>query len=131
MNEPLRVYLVGAGVIARHHAAATAKLPVAVSLHVTDLNAGAGEDFLKQFPSAIAHRDLPAMLAVPAQQDDIAIVATPPFAHFDATIAALRSGRHVLCEKPLAMDCEQAVATLEEAKQRGKLLGCCSSRFLC
>ena len=35
-------------------------------------------------------------------------VATPVFLHAPQTIASLRSGRHVLCEKPMAMNYSEA-----------------------
>ena len=45
-------------------------------------------------------------------RDDIEAVAiiTPPGAHHDLSIAALSAGKHVLCEKPFAIDVGQAVA---------------------
>ena len=70
------------------------------------------------------------MLAKEPSLDDIVIIATPPSSHAELTIAALRSGRHVLCEKPLAMDVAQAKQMLDVAIQQRRLLGCCSTRFL-
>ena len=49
---------------------------------------------------------------------DAVVVATPATTHFDLVREALRSGKHVLCEKPLAMsvpDCCHLVAVAEEA----------------
>lgn len=76
------------------------------------------------------HDRLEDMLAVPAGAADIAIVCAPPSSHRDLAIAALRSGRHVLCEKPLAPGLADARAMLAAARSEGKLLGCCSNRFL-
>jgi predicted dehydrogenase len=55
-------------------------------------------------------------------RDDIDAVAiiTPPGAHHDLAIAALGAGKHVLCEKPFALDAAQAgemVAVAERAKR--------------
>src|SRR3954453_13359582 len=39
---------------------------------------------------------------------DLIYIATPPFLHHPQAIAALEAGKHVICEKPLAMTLEQA-----------------------
>jgi len=48
---------------------------------------------------------------------------TPVFVHAAQTIAALRAGRHVLCEKPMAMDYQQAVTIEQAAEETGRTLG--------
>lgn len=49
-------------------------------------------------------------------------VLTPNYAHYEITMAALKAGKHVFCEKPItvnyALSCEMA----EEAKKQGKIL---------
>jgi predicted dehydrogenase len=126
-----RIYLVGAGAIARHHANAIPKLPVnQVELHVADTNADALASFVRQFPQAQPHADLEAMLAEPSTPDDVVVVATPPVSHAELTCRALVSSRHVLCEKPLAFALTQAREMLRTARAKDRLLGCCSSRFL-
>ena len=39
---------------------------------------------------------------------DLVYIATPPFLHFDQAKQALKAGKHVVCEKPLAMTVAQA-----------------------
>ena len=124
------LFMIGAGVIARLHAHATAKLGEPVRIFVTDPSAAAIEQFTREFPQAIVCESVGTMLAKEPSPDDIVIIATPPSSHAELTIAALRSGRHVLCEKPLAMDVAQAKQMLDVAKQQRRLLGCCSTRFL-
>src|SRR5688500_15659364 len=106
----IRIFLLGAGVIARHHAAAALDadvLPGGAELHVADPNAAAAAAFLLEFPDAIAHPDVTSMLSLAAEPTDIAVIATPPFAHRDLVLEALESGRHVLCEKPLALTADE------------------------
>ncbi len=50
-------------------------------------------------------------------------VATPVFLHAPQTIQALRAGKHVLCEKPMAMNEAEARSMLRTASEMGKTLG--------
>jgi 1,5-anhydro-D-fructose reductase (1,5-anhydro-D-mannitol-forming) len=54
---------------------------------------------------------------------DAVYVATPVFLHGPQTIAALRAGFHVLCEKPMAMTFRQAQNMVEAAQQHRRRLG--------
>jgi 1,5-anhydro-D-fructose reductase (1,5-anhydro-D-mannitol-forming) len=54
---------------------------------------------------------------------DAVYVASPVFLHAEQTIAALRAGKHVLCEKPVAMNVAEASAMVEAAEGAGKLFG--------
>ncbi len=53
---------------------------------------------------------------------DWVYVATPPFLHREHVTAALAAGKHVLCEKPLALDLESADEMLRLAASKGVLL---------
>jgi 1,5-anhydro-D-fructose reductase (1,5-anhydro-D-mannitol-forming) len=50
-------------------------------------------------------------------------VATPVFLHAPQTIQALRAGKHVLCEKPMARNEAEARSMLRTASETGKTLG--------
>lgn len=128
----MRIYLVGAGVISRAHAKALSKLlPTGeVTLKVADPSEKNLAEFRATFPTAIGYNDATAMLAEAPRETDVVIVATPPVTHYELALQGLRSGRHVLCEKPLVMNREQAAQLLTEANARGLQLGCCSNRYL-
>ncbi|MDR3121063.1 MAG: Gfo/Idh/MocA family oxidoreductase [Clostridiales bacterium] len=53
---------------------------------------------------------------------DIVYVATPHHLHEEHTILALRAGKHVLCEKPIAVNAKQAANMYAEAEKRGLFL---------
>jgi len=54
---------------------------------------------------------------------DAVYVATPVFLHAPMTIASLRAGRHVLCEKPMALNYEDATSMELAARESGRTFG--------
>jgi 1,5-anhydro-D-fructose reductase (1,5-anhydro-D-mannitol-forming) len=54
---------------------------------------------------------------------DVVYVASPVFLHAPQTLAALRAGKLVLCEKPMAMNYAEAKLMVEAARAAGKTLG--------
>ncbi|HZO94494.1 MAG TPA: Gfo/Idh/MocA family oxidoreductase [Candidatus Baltobacteraceae bacterium] len=50
---------------------------------------------------------------------DVVSVASPPFDHHRSVLAALRAGKHVLCEKPLGLTLAHAEEMLAEAERAG------------
>jgi predicted dehydrogenase len=54
---------------------------------------------------------------------DAVYVATPVFLHAPQTIQCLRAGKHVLCEKPMAMNEAEARSMVTAAEQSGKTFG--------
>ncbi len=53
---------------------------------------------------------------------DLVDVCAPPFAHAEVSIAALRSGKNVVCEKPMAASLEECDAMLRARDESGKML---------
>ncbi len=54
---------------------------------------------------------------------DAVYVGTPVFLHAPQTIQALRAGKHVLCEKPMAMNEPEARLMVDAARESGKVFG--------
>ncbi len=63
------------------------------------------------------YRDL-----VEDEEVDLVVVCLPHFLHLEATVAALEAGRHVLVEKPMAVDVEQCDRMIEVAERADRLL---------
>jgi predicted dehydrogenase len=68
-----------------------------------------------------AFTDLDTALA--AGEADAVYVASPVFLHAPQTHASLAAGRHVLCEKPMAMNYAEATSMVAAARTAGKTLG--------
>ncbi len=66
------------------------------------------------------YADFDAMLADPNL--DLIDICLPPAAHPDATVKALKAGKHVFCEKPIALNPAEATRMVQAAKKAGKLL---------
>jgi predicted dehydrogenase len=64
--------------------------------------------------------DLTAFLA--RRDLDLVYIATPPFLHREQVMAGLAAGKHVIVEKPLALNVGQADEMIAEARRRDRLL---------
>jgi predicted dehydrogenase len=73
------------------------------------------------YPGALAFTDLSDALRDP--QIDAVYVASPVAMHAEQTITSLRANKHVLCEKPAALDFAQAESMAAAARKSGRLLG--------
>lgn len=72
-------------------------------------------------PGVKTYASYEEMLAKEKDLDGV-VVVTPNFLHAPATVAALSSGRHVLCEKPMATSVEAANRMIAAAERAGKIL---------
>ena len=89
---------------------------------VADLYACADPDdarrlaFEKEYAPAKSYGDYHTLLQ--DRHVDAAIICLPNFLHFPASLAALESGKHVLCEKPPTMNAAEMKVLREEAIKR-------------
>ena len=54
---------------------------------------------------------------------DAVYLATPAYLHYEQTLACAKAGKHVLCEKPLGLDAEQAGQMNDACRKHGVRLG--------
>ena len=57
--------------------------------------------------------------ALTAPDVDVVDIVTPNFLHLDIAMAAIEAGKHVYCEKPLALNAEDAKADVRGRKGAG------------
>ena len=98
-TSPLGLGVVGAGRFATFLTEAVADLPDVVVRAVSDRDREAAAVLAKTYDARV-HDTADDLVADPVV--DVVVVATPPASHAQIATAALRSGRHVFCEKPLA-----------------------------
>ena len=114
------IAIIGAGMIGAAHAAGyRTYLPRLASLSgrldtVCDVNADLAAKLAGTWGFARTSSDWRAVLADP--EISIVSICLPNFLHTEVTQAALKAGKHVLCEKPLALNANEARATLELAR---------------
>jgi predicted dehydrogenase len=77
------------------------------------------ENTLKRFPGARRYHDFREMLDREKDQIDAVVVGTPDHTHAVITLAALKAGKHVYCEKPLTRTVREARQVAEAAARAG------------
>lgn len=117
--ERLGVAVVGAGLLGSRHARVWNELADTELLWVVDSDLDRAQSVSARWGGRPAP-DLGAMLADPRVR--AVSVATPDHLHAELVLRALRSGRDVLVEKPLATTSAEARAMIEEARQRDLIL---------
>ncbi len=120
MTEPVRVGVVGLGGFGQFVLAAFANTPEVqvVAVHDTD---GERTHSVAEQHRVRACATYAELVELP--EVEVVYLATPPAMHGAAVLEALRSGKHVWVEKPLATSEEEAVAIEAKVKERGLRVG--------
>jgi predicted dehydrogenase/aryl-alcohol dehydrogenase-like predicted oxidoreductase len=120
MAEPLAWGILGAGRIARAFAQALAHSRTGRLAAVGSRDQAKAEAFAKEFGGVVPHGGYEALLADPGVR--AVYIATPHPMHARWAIRAAEAGKHILCEKPLALNWPEAMAVVEAARERGVFL---------
>ena len=115
----MKVTQIGCGGIGRHRAEAVASIPGLELALCVDTVAEAAQGVAEQWgceastewQEAVARSDI-----------EVVIVSTPNVFHAPISIAALEAGKHVLCEKPLARNPQEAKRMVDAAQTSGREL---------
>ena len=123
MEKTVKIGIIGCGGIANSkHMPSLKKLPNVEMVAFCDIIAERAENAAKKFGTADAksYVDYKEMLKDAAI--DVVHVCTPNRSHSFITVDALEAGKHVMCEKPMAINAEEAKKMLDAAERTGKLL---------
>lgn len=118
----LRWGLIGSGDIVRKRVApALRDIEASELLAVCRGRADLAESFAKEFGARRWYPDVATLLADP--DIDAVYIATPVYLHATHAIAAANAGKHVLCEKPMAMNVLECDAMIAACKANAVALG--------
>jgi predicted dehydrogenase len=115
----VRIGVVGLG-MGRHHARWYSALPQAELAALCDLDEGLLAEYGALYPQAETYTSYQALFE--SGKVDAVSVALPNVLHAPVTIAALRAGLDVLCEKPMAINAQQAEEMAQVARETGRKL---------
>jgi len=114
----LRVGVLGAGAWARRaHVPGWQRDPRAHVAVICDIERDRARELASELGVSEATDDWEAVVARPDL--DVIDIVTPSRTHFDLAWAALESGKHVLCEKPVAYDYRQTRQAADLARKKG------------
>jgi myo-inositol 2-dehydrogenase/D-chiro-inositol 1-dehydrogenase len=119
MTDDVAVGIVGTGRIARVHAAAYRSVRGASLVSCMDVDDTTARAFAADFGLKTAET-FEAMIADP--EIDAVIIATPNSLHAQQTVAALAAGKHVFCQKPIALDLADAKLVADAATASDRAL---------
>ncbi|MGH9626864.1 MAG: Gfo/Idh/MocA family protein [Bryobacteraceae bacterium] len=133
MSKDMRIGVLGLGFMGATHIQALSKVPNAklaavmsrnerrLSGDLSDVQGNLGGSVEKaDFSQVVKYRSVEDIIADP--ELDAVDVCLPTHLHAPVTIAALRAGKHVLVEKPMALDGDAADEMLVEARKQGRVL---------
>ena len=126
MELPARIGLVGCGIISSRYIEVSRELPEIEIVACADVIPAAAEAQAEKYGlTAVSLEDLFA-----APDVDIVLNLTPPTAHYAVGKAALKAGKAVYSEKPLAATFAEGKALLALAREKNLRIGCAPDTFL-
>ena len=121
MNKPLRIGLIGAGMVSRHHLIAWADIADrATVVAVADPSGDHAARRADEFGISQIYADAEAMLA--AAELDAVDIAAPRQLHAPLVRLAAKKRLPVLCQKPLAPNLQEAIELAAEVKNQTRLM---------
>jgi predicted dehydrogenase len=110
--------IIGLGTIAHQFANDLMLVEEAELVAVASRNLEKAQEFAEKYDCKKAYDSYDAIINDP--EIDILYIATPHNSHAALTIKALQSNKHVLCEKPLALNYDDALQMINASKENNK-----------
>ena len=122
----MKVGIIGVGAIGKDHLRAYEAVKEADIVGISDINKKALREAAKTFKVKSRFTDYHDLLAL--DELDAVSVCTPPFNHAAIACNAASAAKHVLCEKPMAMNAKEAQQMVEACNKANVKLGIGSGR---
>lgn len=119
--KPFRIAFIGAGGIALHHMRTLKKIPGAEVIAIADISQKALNAAKEEFGVPWVFTDYKQMLQDLPEIEAVDI-CTPNGLHAQNTIDSLNAGKHVMVEKPMAMNVREAREMVAASERNGKKL---------
>jgi predicted dehydrogenase len=127
VTDEFRVGIIGTGTIVSRYVDTLVEFPHLTVAAMADLDRQRAAEAAARVPGC---RAVQVDELLDAADVELVINLTPPSAHATVSRAALRSGKHVYSEKPLAVSREYAADLVREAERRGLVLACAPDTVL-
>jgi len=114
----LRAAIIGAGFVGRAHIEALRRLAIPIQGVLGSAPARTQES-CRSLGIARAYKSMDELAA--DQSVDVVHICTPNHLHAPETQSALQAGKHVMCEKPLAMNTQETAGLVALARKQGKV----------
>lgn len=129
-STPLGIGVIGAGAIVKRHVIAYQSLPsLARLVAVADIDAKRSNEAKAAYGFAEALTDYRSLLS--RSDVDVVDICAPAGLHCRMVVDALKAGKHVLCEKPIATTLADADAMIAAAAENAKLAASCVFQLRC
>lgn len=128
MSRVLRMGMVGLGQGAAGTLPTIAAMPEIELVAGADLDPAMRDGFLTSYPHTRAYESVEALCADPTI--DAVWIATPNRFHCEHALVAMRRGKHVIVEKPMAVSLAEADRMVESARENAVTLLCGHTRSL-
>src|SRR4051794_5096233 len=120
MSQTLRWAILGTGNIAKQFAAGVRQSARSRTVAVASRAIETARDFARDYEITSAYGSYDAMLA--DRSVDAVYLSLPNSMHREWTIRSIRAGKHVLCEKPFAMNAGESAEMIDVAQREGRVL---------
>jgi len=118
-KSQFQVAVIGAGAIGQDHLASFKLHPAAHVVAIAEVSAKRGRETADQHRISEVVTDYKTLLRRP--DIDVVSIALPNYLHARVALDALRAGKHVMLDKPMATNARDAAKLVAEAKKQGVL----------